>query len=78
MRIEQISLALREGLPFEITTAAGDKFRVRHAHQLAFAQGAGAVSVVTDDGLVHIVPLLTMTGITYLGPDAPDRKRPKK
>jgi len=78
MRIEQLNLALREGLPFEIATAAGDKFRVHHAHQLAFAEGAGAVFIVTDDGLGHIIPLLTMTSITYLNPNGSHRKRPRK
>ncbi|MBM3840969.1 MAG: hypothetical protein FJ398_24040 [Verrucomicrobia bacterium] len=68
MRVEQIKTALREGLPFEITTAAGDKFMVNQAHQLAFVETGGAVSVVTDDGLVHVIPLLTMTSLTYLRP----------
>jgi hypothetical protein len=67
MRLEQINLALREGLPIEIATAGGDKFRISHAHQLAYAEGSGAVFIVSDDGLAHIVPLLTMTSITYLG-----------
>jgi hypothetical protein len=66
MRIEQIKVALKEGLPFEIATAAGDKFRVNESHQLAFVENSGAVSVVTEDGLVHVVPLLTMTSISYL------------
>ena len=75
MRIEQINLALREGLPFEITTAAGDKFRISRAHQLAFAEGSGVVFIVTDDGLGHIVPLLTVTSITYLKRNGSSRKR---
>lgn len=77
MRIEQINLAIREGLPFEITTAAGDRFRITNAHQIAFAEGGGAVFIVTDDGLGHIVPLLTKTSITYLGPGS-KRRRSKR
>jgi hypothetical protein len=75
VRLEQIKLALREGLPFEITTAAGDKFRVSEAHQIAFASGNDAAFIATDDGLGHIVPLLTMTSITCLQRKARTRKK---
>ena len=68
MRIDQIRVALNEGLPFEIATAAGDKFRVEERNQLAFVEHGGAVVVVTSDGLAHVIPLLTMTSITYLPP----------
>ena len=66
MRVEQIETALKEGLPFEIATAGGDKFRVNEANQVAFVRHGGAVSIVTDDDLVHVVPFLTMTSLTYL------------
>jgi hypothetical protein len=35
MNIENIKTALREGIPFEITTAAGEKFRVKDEFQFA-------------------------------------------
>jgi hypothetical protein len=68
MRIDQIETALREGVPFEITTAAGDKFRVNDQSRLWVARERGAVVIMTDDELVHIVPFLTMTSLTYLRP----------
>ena len=77
MRLEQINLAIREGLPFEITTAGGDNFRINNAHQLAYAAGSGAVFIVTEDGLAHIVPLLTMTSINYLGAKQKKARRGK-
>jgi hypothetical protein len=76
MRLEEIKLALREGLPFEITTAAGDKFRVSESNQIAYADKVAALFVMTDDGLGHIIPLLTITSVTYL--DSTRSKRRKK
>lgn len=69
MRIEQIETALNEGIPFEITTAAGDKFRVTDRSRLWIARERGAAVMMTDDELVHIVPFLTMTSLTYLRPE---------
>jgi hypothetical protein len=68
MRIDQIQTALKEGVPFEIATAAGDKFRVNDAAHLWIAPERGAVVLMTDDELVHIIPFLTMTSLTYLKP----------
>jgi hypothetical protein len=76
MRLDEVKLALQEGLPFEIATAAGDKFRVSESNQIAYTDKAAALFVVTDDGLGHIVPLLTITSITYL--DTAKSKRRKK
>ncbi len=72
MRIDQIRLALQEEIPFEIATAAGDKFRVEDRENLAIREQSGAVSLITEDGLVHVIPLLIMTSLTYL------RKNPSK
>jgi len=66
MRIDQIQTALNEGTPFEITTAAGDKFRVSDKSRLWISPARGAAVLMTDDELVHIVPFLTMTSLTYL------------
>jgi hypothetical protein len=35
MNIENIKTTLKKGIPFEITTAAGDKFRVEDEFQVA-------------------------------------------
>lgn len=71
MRINQIEAALNEGVPFEITTAAGDRFRVTDKSRLWIARERGAAVVMTDDELVHIIPFLTMTSLTYLKPQKP-------
>ena len=71
MRIEQIETALNEGVPFEITTAARDRFRVNDKSRLWIARQRGAVFVMTDDELVHVITFLTMTSLNYLKPQKP-------
>jgi hypothetical protein len=79
MQIDQITTALREGLPFAIITASGDRFTVKEAHQIAWPhEKTRFVTVVTEDGLVHLIQLLTITSITYLGPETPRRGKTKK
>jgi len=68
MTRDQIQTAIKEGIPFEIKMADGAKYRVRERYQVAV--GRTSVVVFDDKDLAHILPLLTMTGITYLKPDA--------
>lgn len=67
MTRDQIQTAITEGIPFEIKMADGAKYKVRERYQVA----VGRTSVVVFDrkDLAHILPLLTMTGITSLRPD---------
>jgi len=60
----QIETAITEGLPFEIRMADGTRYRVKERFQVAV--GRTSVVVFDDKDLAHILPLLTMTGITYL------------
>ncbi len=60
----QIQTALNEGIPFVIRTADGETYQVNERHQMAFGQTT--VVVVGDDDIAHVLPLLTMTGISYL------------
>ena len=64
MTRDQIQTAINEGIPFEIRMADGARYRVRERYQVA----VGRTSVVVFDkkDLAHILPLLTMTGLTYL------------
>jgi hypothetical protein len=64
MTRDQIQTAINEGLPFEIRMADGAKYTVREQYQVAV--GRTSVAVFDDKDLAHILPLLTMTGITYL------------
>jgi hypothetical protein len=63
MTRDQVVTALNEGIPFVIKMADGEKYEVRERTQLAL--GKTSVAVFEDD-VAHILPLLTVTGITYL------------
>lgn len=64
MTRHQIHTAINEEIPFQIKMADGARYTVRERSQVA----VGKTSVVLFDAkdLAHILPLLTMTGITYL------------
>ena len=64
MTRDQIQTAINEGIPFEIRMADGVKYRVKERYQVA----VGKTSLVVFDhkDLAHILPMLTITGITYL------------
>jgi hypothetical protein len=67
MTRDQIQTAINERIPFEIRMADGASYRVKERFQIA----VGRTSVVVFDhkDLAHFLPMLTMTGITYLKPD---------
>lgn len=56
-------MAINEGLPFKIRMADGAAYQVREPYQVAL--GRTSVAVFDDNDLAHILPLLTMTGLTY-------------
>ncbi len=64
MTRDQIHTAINEGIPFEIKMADGAKYSVREKFQVAV--GRTSVVVFDEKDRAHILPLLTMTGITYL------------
>ena len=64
MTRETIVTAIREGIPFAISMADGRQYPV--PDQLAIALGPTNVVVIDDRGQAHVLPLLTMTGVTYL------------
>ena len=66
MTRDQIQTAIKEGIPILIKMADGEKYEVPEAHRVAL--GRTTVIVVGDDDMPHILPLLTMTGISYLKP----------
>jgi hypothetical protein len=59
----QIETAIREGIPFTIKMADGEHYDVKERYRIAM--GTSFVIVVTEDDTPHILPLLTMTGISY-------------
>ena len=64
MTRDQVETAINEGLPFTIKMADGQKYEVSDRYRVAL--GRPHVIVVADDDMPHILPLLTMTGISYL------------
>ena len=78
MNIENIKTALREGIPFEITTAAGEKFRVKDEFQFALNPKRGVAILLREDGSPTLLSLLTITSLEYLSPNQSKRKPPSK
>jgi hypothetical protein len=64
MTRDQIQTAINEGIPFEIRMADGENYRVKERLQVAV--GRTSVVVFDQKDLAHILPMLTITGITYL------------
>ena len=64
MTRDQVQTAIREGIPFVIKMADGEKYEVSDRYSVAL--GKTTVVVISEDGLAHVLPLLTVTGISYL------------
>jgi hypothetical protein len=56
--------AVREGVPFVIKMADGNQYTVTDRTHIAL--GSTYAMVVDEKDLPHVLPLLTMTGISYL------------
>ena len=66
MTRDWVQIAIEEGLPFVIKMADGEKYPVKDRYRVALGQTT--VVVVGDNDMPHVLPLLTMTGISYLKP----------
>lgn len=64
MTRDRVQTAISEGIPFVIKMADGEKYTVTDRSRIAL--GGTYVMVVDDKDLPHVLPLLTMTGISYL------------
>jgi hypothetical protein len=64
MNINDIQMAVKEGVPFLIRMADGEKYEVTDRNQIAL--GKTRVVVIDKRDLAHVLPLLTITGISYL------------
>ena len=65
---EVLETAIREGIPFLIKMADGEKYEV--TDRLHVALGKTNVVVVDDRDCPHVLPLRTMTGLSYLSADS--------
>jgi hypothetical protein len=64
MTRDNVIRAIEEGIPFVIRMADGREYEVRDKYQIAVGK---TTAVVTDtEGLPSLLPLLTVTGISYL------------
>lgn len=64
MTRDQLQTAIREGIPFVIKMADGEKYEVTDRYRVAL--GRTTVIVVGSDDMPHVFPLLTMTSVSYL------------
>jgi len=60
---------MREGIPFVINLADGRQYTVASRSQIAL--GSTYVMLVDEKDSPHMLPLLTMTGISYLKTQEP-------
>ncbi len=65
MTREVLATAIREGIPFEIRMADGRAYKIKD--ELSIALGRTTAVVIEGNGdRGHWLPLLTMTGVSYL------------
>ena len=69
MNIAQIEEAVHRGMPFNIKVADGDEFRIPHSDYIFLPPKSSAkrtyVVVHSDEGFASVLPLLTITSLTY-------------
>jgi hypothetical protein len=64
MTRDKVQTAIDEGIPFELRMEDGRSYRVTSRYQVGL--GKTVVTVIDQQDLPHVLPLLTMTGISYL------------
>jgi hypothetical protein len=64
MTMQQVRAAMDSGRPFTIMMADGKSYRVPHTDYIMLVTKGSAV-VVHNEEVATILPLLTMTGISY-------------
>lgn len=64
MTRENIHSVIETNRPFLISMADGKDYAVPHRDFISFTRKGTAVIVSTEDDKIHILPLITMTGIS--------------
>lgn len=64
MTHDVLETAIREGIPFAINMADGRQYEVRSRDRIIL--GKTRLVLMDDRDLPHVLPLLTMTGVSYL------------
>jgi hypothetical protein len=65
MNRSQIEAAVERNLTFTLHMADGKEYRVPHRDYIFLPPRAAFVVVSDDEGHVFVLPLLTMTGLSY-------------
>jgi hypothetical protein len=69
MNIAQIEEAVHRGVPFKLKVADGDEYEVPHPDYIFLPPKSAAkrtyVMVHNDQGFASILPLLTITSLTF-------------
>jgi hypothetical protein len=69
MNIDQIQEAVHRGVPFRLKVADGDEYRVPHPDYIFLPPKSAAkrtyVIVHNDAGFASVLPLLTITGLSF-------------
>lgn len=69
MNIDQIEEAVHRGVPFRLKVADGDEYPVPHADYIFLPPKSSSkrtyVMVHNDQGFASILPLLTITSLTF-------------
>ena len=60
----RVQTAIEKGMPFLIKMADGEKYELADLYRIAL--GRTSVILVGKDDMPHVLPLLTLTGISYL------------
>ena len=72
MTRDVIETAKKEGISFSIKMADGREYRVNRAEQIHVARTH--VVVIDERTFPHILPLLTISGLSYLKPSSGPRR----
>lgn len=65
MNRSQIEAAAERNMPFTLHMADGKDYRVPHRDYIFLPPKAAFVVISDDAGHVYVLPLLTMTGLSY-------------
>ena len=70
MTRSQIESAIEQNQPFNLRMADGKEYSVPHRDYVSLPPKGAFVVVYDDEEHVYVLPLLTMTGLTFKESDA--------
>lgn len=64
MTKENLHSVIESNVPFVISMADGKEYAVPHRDFIAFTRKGTAAVVTSEDDMIQVLPLITMTGIS--------------